>query len=255
MGSYVFMGTAEPAPTGSEPVRGIDRLLELQELDLSIDRLHSRLAELESEDDLRAARDRLADVEGRLGRLQLTVDESATAQRRLENDIDSIGLKIQDERKRLYDGSVANLKELQSIEAEVASLEGRKSRMEDQVLERMEEREELDHRLRPLEAEAAEGRDRLAEIEEGSARELLDVKRSLAERATERAALLPSIDGELLDLYEDVRRQKKGVGAVALVDGVCQGCHQKLSPVYLDRLKRQSGVRRCEYCRRILVSG
>ncbi len=41
----------------------------------------------------------------------------------------------------------------------------------------------------------------------------------------------------------------------ALVDGVCQGCHQKLSPMELDRLKRASGVRRCDYCRRILVIG
>jgi predicted nucleic acid-binding Zn-ribbon protein len=254
MGSYVSMGTPEPAAAHSASIRGMDRLLELQELDLSVDRLRSRLEELESEDELRAAQARLAEVEGRLGRLQLTIDESATAQRRLESDIDSIGLKMEDERKRLYDGSVANVRELQSIEAEVASLGARKSRMEDQLLERMEEREELDERLRPLEAEAAETREREAEIEEGSARELVEVERSLEERAAERAAMLPGVDEELLLLYEDMRRQKKGIGAVALVDGVCMGCHQKLSPVYLDRLKRETGVRRCEYCRRILVS-
>jgi predicted nucleic acid-binding Zn-ribbon protein len=232
----------------------MDRLLGLQELDLSVDRLRARLEELNSEDRVRAARTRLAEVEGRLGLLQLAIDESATAQRRLESDVDSIGRKIEDERKRLYDGSVVNLRELQSIEAEVVSLGGRKSRMEDQLLERMEEREGLDERLRPLEVEAVEARERLAEIEEGAARELVEVERSLQERAGERAAMLPGIDADLLELYEDLRRQKKGVGAVALVDGVCQGCHQKLSPVYLDRLKRESGIRRCEYCRRILVS-
>jgi uncharacterized protein len=252
--SYVPMVTPEPAAARSESTRGMDRLLELQELDLSVDRLRARLEELKSEDQIRAARNRLADVEGRLGLLQLAIDESATAQRRLESDVDSVGRKIEDERKRLYDGSVVNLRELQSIEAEVISLEGRKSRMEDQLLERMEEREGLDERLRPLEAEAAEARERLAEIEEGSARELVEIERSLDERAAERAALVPGIDEDLLELYEDMRRQKKGVGAVALVDGVCQGCHQKLSPVYLDRLKRESGVRRCEYCRRILIA-
>ena len=231
----------------------MDRLVELQELDLSVDRLLSRLEELRSQNDLQAARNRLTDIEGRLGRLQLAIDESATAQRRLESDVDSMGRKIEDERKRLYDGSVANARELQSIEAEIVSLEGRRSRIEDQLLERMEEREGLDDRLRPLEAEATEARERLAEIEEGSARELIEVERSLAARAAERAALIPGIDDDLLELYEDMRRQKKGVGAVALVDGVCQGCHQKLSPVYLDRLKRGNGIRRCEYCRRILV--
>ena len=55
------------------------------------------------------------------------------------------------------------------------------------------------------------------------------------------------------DLYEDLRGQKKGIGAAGLIDGVCQACHQKLSPMYVDRLKREPGIRRCEYCRRIVV--
>ena len=65
--------------------------------------------------------------------------------------------------------------------------------------------------------------------------------------------LTAGIDPELLELYEDLRPQKKGVAAVALVDGVCQGCHEKLSSVELDRVKRTEGIARCEYCRRILV--
>ena len=47
--------------------------------------------------------------------------------------------------------------------------------------------------------------------------------------------------------------QKQGVGAAAIVDGVCQACHEKLSAVELDRLKHTEGVKRCEYCRRIVV--
>ena len=41
--------------------------------------------------------------------------------------------------------------------------------------------------------------------------------------------------------------------AVALVDGVCQGCHEQLSAVERDRLKRAEGPKRCEHCRRILI--
>ncbi|MBI2237830.1 MAG: hypothetical protein HYU54_04795, partial [Actinobacteria bacterium] len=61
------------------------------------------------------------------------------------------------------------------------------------------------------------------------------------------------IDEELLELYEDLRAQKKGIGAAALVDGVCQGCHEKLSALELDRLRKTEGVKRCEYCRRIVI--
>jgi predicted nucleic acid-binding Zn-ribbon protein len=236
-----------------ESLRGLGRLLELQEIDLSIGRLEARRAELEGGDELRAVRAGVTEAEARVGELRLALDSVANEQRRLENDTDSIQRKIDAERARLYDGSVANAKELQSIEAEVESLRARKSRLEDELLDQMVRREEMEERLKPLEAEASEARSRLAQIEEGSAREVVEVERALAERNAERQTLLPAFGEDLLEVYEDLRRQKKGVAVAALVDGVCQACHQKLSPMYLDRLKREKGIRRCEYCRRILI--
>jgi predicted nucleic acid-binding Zn-ribbon protein len=233
----------------------MDRLLHLQELDLAIDRLNARLAALESEEEVRFTRSQVQQAESRVGEVKLALDGVVHEQHRLESDVDSMEQKIQAEQKRMYDGSVANPKELQSIGAEVESLKGRKSRTEDVLLERMEQREELEARLMPLETEVAQGREALVQVEETSGRELVDIERTLEATTAERKKLADEIDPELLDLYEDLRRQKKGVGAVALVDGVCQGCHQKLSAVYLDRLKRSDGVRRCEYCRRILVFG
>jgi uncharacterized protein len=228
-------------PSGG--VRGLDRLLELQDLDLAISRLEGRRLELEGGDELRTARSLVTEAEASV----------ANEQRRLENDVESIQRKIDAERGRLYDGSVANAKELQSIEAEVESLRGRKSRLEDELLDQMERREDMEARLQPLEAEAAEANSRLAEIEEGSAREFVQLEKALGEHRAEREAMLPQFDQDVLGLYEELRQLKKGIGAAALVDGVCQACHQKLSPMYLDRLKREQGIRRCEYCRRILI--
>ena len=75
----------------------------------------------------------------------------------------------------------------------------------------------------------------------------------LEARRAERGALGAAFDEELLELYDDLRAQKHGIGAAAIVDGVCQACHEKLSAVELDRLKHTEGVKRCEYCRRIVV--
>jgi uncharacterized protein len=233
--------------------RGLDRLLDLQELDLTIDRLHARLATLETGDEVQTLRRQLQEAEGRLGELKLAIDAVAREQKRLEGDVDSMEQKIEAERKRMYDGSVSNPKELQSLAAEVESLQHRKSRTEDGVIEKMEQGEELDARLGPIESEVATGRQRLQELEDTSGRELVEIEQELKARTGEREALARELDEELVGLYEDLRRSKKGVGAAALVDGVCQGCHQKLSAVYLDRLKRDEGIRRCEYCRRILV--
>ena len=229
------------------------RLLEIQELDLAIDRLRARLEELESQVDVARAQAEVAEAEARLGELKLSLDAVTRGQRRLESDVDSLEQKVEAERMRLYDGSVANARELQSIEHEVEGLRTRKSKVEDHLLEQMEQREELERQLPPVEEAAAMARGRRAEVEGASASELAQVERDLDARRSERADRTGEVDAELLSLYEDIRRQKKGVGAVALVDGVCMGCHQKLSPVFLDHLKRETGIRRCEYCRRILV--
>ncbi len=247
--------SAEDLVSPPSAPKGSKRILELQELDLSIDRLRARRELLESGEELRTARATLAAAEARFGELKLSIDEVSRQQRRLEGDVDSLDQKMNADNKRLYDGTVANPKELQSIRAEVDNLHGRKERIEDQLLELMEQREELESRIGPIEAEVAEYRDRVAEIEQSQASELVEIEQALGERSAEREALLPEIGGELLELYTDLRRQKKGVGAVALIDGVCQGCHQKLSPMYLERLKSDEGIRRCEYCRRILVFG
>jgi predicted nucleic acid-binding Zn-ribbon protein len=171
----------------------------------------------------------------------------------LESEADSLERKIDAEQRRLYDGSVANPKELEAIQHEVANLRQRKGRVEDDVLGQMERREDMEGRLPPLEAGLAEARDRMAEIEAGSEREMSDIAGGLESHREERMAMVPAFDEELLELYEDLRASKKGVGAARLLDGVCQGCHQKLSAVELDRTKRAEGIRRCEYCRRILI--
>jgi hypothetical protein len=239
--------------SGDQGARGLDRILELQDLDLAIDRLQARRRELESGEDIRIARERVDGLEERVGETRLALGSIDQEQRRLETEVATLDAKIGAEERRLYDGSVANPKELESIQHEVQALHRRKSLIEDDVLSQMERREEVGSRLPPMEAELAEARDRLAEIGGDSVRELEDIGRALAERIAERAALATAFDEELLELYEDLRAQKRGVGAAALLDGVCQGCHQKLSPLELERIKRSEGIRRCEYCRRILV--
>lgn len=234
-------------------MKGDDRLLELQELDTSIDRLVARRRHIESGKEVDEARRLAEEAEGRVGELRMALDSIGSEERRLEHDISSIDQRIQAEQGRLYDGSVMNPKELQAIQAEVASLRSRKSRLEDEELGQMERREELEKRLPALEAALNEARQQLDELEAASEREIGEIAASVEQRRAERERLAEEFDEELLELYEDLRAGKRGVGAAALRDGVCQGCHEKLSPLYLDRLKRREGIRRCEYCRRILV--
>ncbi len=234
-------------------MRGADRLLELQDLDSTIDRLELRRGQLEAGEDLAVARAAMEEAESRLGELRLALDALAVEQRRFENEIDTMGQKAAADEKRLYDGSIANTKELDALQHEIANIKERTTRAEDELLERMERREELEARAAVEDQAVAEARAKVEEVGGDALRELDQVMAEIAEKRAAREALVPELDEELLELYDDQRRQKKGVGAAALVDGVCQACHEKLSALELDRLKRTEGIKRCEYCRRIVV--
>jgi uncharacterized protein len=234
-------------------VKGLDTILRLQQLDSSMDRLVARIQQLEAGEEVRAAAARVQHLEDRVGELRLGLDSQRREQDRLEAEVSSLEAKIAAEERRLYDGSVANPKELGSIQAEVGSLRNRKARIEDEVLEQMERREELEGRLPPLESELADARRAMAALDSETAQELAETTKARTALSSDREALVPEFDEELLELYEDLRAQKRGVGAAALEEGVCSGCHQKLSPLELERVRQAEGIRRCPYCRRILV--
>jgi len=231
----------------------MERLLELQERDSALGRLRSRRAEIESGEEVRRLSGALEDAERTLGELRLANDSVSADQRRLENEIDSLSRKSEAEQKRLYDGTIVNVKELDALQAEIRSLGERRGRLEDEVLERMERREELEPRIATAETDVTAARNALERTSADGATELEELSRNEADLREARDAAAAGIDEELLELYDDLREQKKGVGVAALVDGVCQACHQKLSAMELDRLKKTPGVKRCEYCRRILV--
>jgi predicted nucleic acid-binding Zn-ribbon protein len=234
-------------------MRGMDRLLELQEIDTAIDRLVARQTLLEAGKAVEAARAEADTAEASLGELGLRTDELDRDQARFEHEIDSLNRKAADEEKRLYDGSVANAKELGSLQHEVENLRRRRSDREDELLVLMERREELEAQVAELREIVTRLRSEVDRVIEDELSERAAVTAELDARRGQRDAVTPAIDEELLELYDDLRPQKKGVAAAALVDGVCQGCHEQLSAVERDRLKRTDGVRRCDHCRRILV--
>jgi len=234
-------------------MRGLDRLLELQELDSAIDRLETRKRQLEEGKEMAAARAAMEDAEGRLGELRLGVDAVVREQQRLEREIDSMTRKAEVDEKRLYDGSIANIKEMEALQHEIASLKERRSRSEDDLLEQMVRKDDLESRAGEAGTVVQQTRARLEEVGGEAVHELERIEAELAEKRAAREKLVPEFDDELLELYEELRRQKRGVAVAALVDGVCQACHEKLAAMELDRLKRTEGVKRCEYCRRIVV--
>ena len=229
------------------------RLLALQGADTAIDRLRARTRSLEQGGEVAAVRAEADAGEERLGEIRLKLDDLGRDQARFEREIDSMTQKERAEKTRMYDGSIVNAKELEALQHEISSVHKRLSDREDELLALLELREQLEADATRAEQAAAALRVKATEAAGAAGEEQRRVETELSERMAERAAIAPDIEPEVLELYEDLRKLKKGIGAAELVDGVCQACHEQLSAVELDKLKRGEGIRRCEHCRRILV--
>lgn len=228
-------------------------LLELQQLDLMIDRLRTRSAALASGSELAGARREADDAEARSGELKLQLDALDRDGSKIEHEIDSLSQKAAAEERRMSSGSVANSRELDAIGHEIANIKRRIGDREDELLAIMERRETLEAAGKEADGVAGERRDRVEQVRSAADDELAQVEADLEAREEERRDAAARIVPDTLELYEELRRAKKGVGAAALVDNVCQGCHEQLSAVELDKVRHTDDIPRCEYCRRILV--
>jgi uncharacterized protein len=228
-------------------------LLQLQRVDSTIDRLQARLAHLPEQAALDALEAKAQDLDAQIAERQAVFDDVSTRQRRLDFEVDTLVQKIKAESGRLYSGVVSNAKELQDISREVEALKRRKSVLEDNDLEVMEERDGVE---KELEALTNERSSLAAEIERGRlARDEAagETGLQLTAAEAERQRWVPRVDPQLLQVYDTIRASKGGVGAAAMVDGTCQGCHMRLPAQEAERVRTAGGLVRCDECQRILV--
>lgn len=231
------------------------RLLDLQELDTSLDRLAHRrrtlpeLAEIERlEGRLTELRDAIVAAETEAGDLQ-------REQKKAEQDVEQVRNRADRNQKRLDSGQVASAKDLSNLQAEIESLQRRQSDLEEVVLEIMERSEEAEAKISSLRADRAAAEEELARLIERRDTALREIDDEAGATSSARTAVAKDIPDDLLALYEKLRAQFGGVGAAKLFRGTCQGCHLALNTVDLNNMRAapEDKVIRCEECRRILV--
>jgi predicted nucleic acid-binding Zn-ribbon protein len=228
-------------------------LLQLQRVDSTVDRLQARLAHLPEQSALDALEARALELDDEIAHRQAAFDEVSTRQRRLDFEVDTLVQKIKGESGRLYSGVVNNAKELQDISREVEALKRRKGVLEDNDLEVMEERDGVEKELTALKDERASVTTQIEQARVARDQASGETGIQLTAAEAERQRWVPRIDAELLKVYDKTRASKGGVGAAAMVEGTCQGCHMRLPAQEAERVRTTGGLVRCDECQRILV--
>lgn len=233
------------------PMDPLDDLLDLQAVDLDIDRLLDRrqslpeIGELESvRADLRSAEEARDEKAGEMRTTSLGLDKA-------EGELEILERRLAESETRLYAGGMSS-RETENKRLEVQSLRSQQSVLEEKVLGLFDEKDRLDAELSAadrLVASAAEEEERLKSIVAAAWKEIdLEIGR----REGRKAGLVPAIPPALLGLYEELRKTKHGVSVGRLEAGQCGGCHLHLSSTE-QREAAETDPPRCVHCRRILV--
>ncbi len=226
-------------------------LLDLQALDSDIDRLLEQRQSLPELDEYRAA-----DVESKrqgaaLESVETQLRETELAVDKADGELQIMEEKIHQTERRLFAGGMS-ARETENMRLEVEQLHRQGSELETAVLEGLERRDRLREDREQAEEVAREWATRKGDLEEVIAAAWRKIDAELATREARKAELVPSIDAELLSLYEQLLSLKEGVAVAPLTSRVCGGCHLKLSAAELEEALA-SEPPRCTHCRRILV--
>lgn len=233
----------------------LHRLLEIQEQDTAGDQLRHRREHHPVRSELDELSARLTELRGREGEARAERDAIRARQSELESEVSSTNDRLAGIDQRMYSGEVSAARDLQAMSGEADALRARISRLEDLVLEAMEEAEPVEAVLAGLEGEVAatEARQVQAGVELEEAE--TGIRAEEAEHAEARQALLEGVPTELLDRYEKLRSRLGGVAVAPLHNGACGGCHLSLPATELERIRKApaEAVTTCEQCGRILV--
>ena len=230
------------------------RLIDLQRIDSNILTLETKLKNLPEIEQLAAIAKRISEGQELLKSAELELGDVAVELKRSEIEVEQVSERIKKDESRLNSGQ-GSPKELEQMQHEIASLEKRKSDLEDGELEIMLRHDSAKAKVETLRSDEAGLKQLELELNIRFENASTELKTKLGEEIKLRESKSAEIEKSLLDLYEKIRGSAGGVGAALLVGNTCEGCHLSITPVELEKIKSQAAdeVVRCEECRRILV--
>jgi predicted nucleic acid-binding Zn-ribbon protein len=226
-------------------------LYRLQQVDRQIDHVRTQLDNiqrtLENDSELRDALNQLETARADHHR-------AYHALKNAESEVQAQKIKIEHAESSLYGGKVQNPKELQDLQKDIISLKKHFGTLEERELEAMIQAEEAEGNLQTSKIKLE-----LIQVRLGSEhKKLLDDQSvlgiKLEQLAEEREASLAPIDVSLIQVYESLRQQKRGVAITEVSDNACASCGATITNSLQQNARSQKQLAHCPSCGRILFA-
>jgi len=226
-------------------------LYRLQVVDSQMDEIRTRLEKihkiLENDQEMQKAKKQVGETEATLQRAQHSLKQA-------EAEVDKQKIKIAQSEAKLYSGNVKNPKELQDLQNEVAALKRHLETLEDRQLEAMLEEESTEQAHQAAIEKMERVKTRLADQNKTLTTEQSNLNKDLERLDAERSAALSPLAPNLLTVYDQLRKDKRGLAIATASDGACAACGTTLTPAQLQSARSTAQITYCPTCGRILYA-
>jgi len=226
-------------------------LYRLQQVDTQIDQIQARRKwiqdTLQNDINLRAATQAYAVAEA-------GYTDAARILKQSESEVEKQRIKIEQTEANLYSGNVHNPKELQDLQKDVVSLKKHLETLEERELEAMLKAEEAEKEVNTAAAKLEQTRATVNEQNRDLAREDMSLSRDLERLDTERKAAMGGIANAAVNIYDGLRKQRRGIAVATVSDSACDACGTTLTPAQQQNARSVTQLVTCPTCGRILYA-
>lgn len=223
-------------------------LIRLQESDLKIQKIEFFMRKIPIE--LDQLKENCSCIDSERQENKEEMERLEKDKRAKEREIEAKKEEISKRKKRLME--VKTNKEYSAVLTEIGSFDKLVSGIEEEVLTIMEKMEEHKNSFSQKDELLKKDMEAFNKMEQQKKAELSVWEERLQQFKTRREELSKGIEENLLKNYCRIRRGRKGLAVVPIVDNICQGCHMTVIPQTVAVIKRNNKIITCLHCSRIL---
>ncbi len=226
----------------------LERLIQLQKIETRAADARKRAADAPEriatlDAKLTASRDAVAAASQALA-------DSQSARRTIEKDLLALQQRLAKSKETLME--VKTNHEYHAMQTQIAAGVADVARVEEQMLVNMLEADEISARLKKAESALKAEETAIAAERKSIEAEARETEKVLAATAEEKAALVPLIARNHLEMFERVLKGRHGVAISEAVDGLCSVCRVRLRPQVYNTIRRNDSIYQCDHCQRVM---
>jgi len=190
--------------------------------------------------------DRLKAVED----INQTLEEHRTSRVILEKDISEIQSRLSRSKEQLM--AVKTNKAYQAMQKEISNGEEEIKRLEDELLEKMLEGDDLNGNLKQVDQLLIKERNIVDTEHARIEKERIELEQQIKVLQEDRNEIVAQLPTQTVALFEMLARGRKGIAVVEAANGRCSSCQVRLRPQLFNNVRSNNTLIQCESCQRIL---